>query len=307
MSTSLIVVAVLILVGAGAAAFFARRYWFGVRANPAAVPPVVAVRGRLGWFWAMVAGSVILATGLVSTGFLWNKMFRTDIPGADKPAETIAEAPSYPEGTTDGGTAAGSVPAAIIGALKKAKGEDVFFELKEMTYGDGETGKKLGGAKLLKAAAEIEAAKAKAKADAEAAKAKAEEMRRIGAYLIGQAAEERRQTMAAIEAVKRNATSTINLVEAQAGSANWRQLQGEGVRLSYKGRRMEATIQLQEAQDVLPEVRTAPRITPPPTPAERISAAKTRAEVAQAEKKACEAEAEYRVYKAGPKFRGPRW
>ncbi len=300
MVTFLVILAVLILVGAGAAAFFARRHWFGVRANPNANPPVVSVRGHLGWFLFMVASSLVLATGLVSGEFVWNKIFCTNIPGADKPAETIAEAPSYPEGTSDGGTAAGSVPAAIIGALKKAKGEDVFFELKEMTYGDGETGRKLGGAKLLKAAAEIEAAKEKAKA-------KAEEMRLIGAYLIGQAAEERQRTLMAIEAVKHNAASTINLVEAQAGSANWRQLQGEGVRLSYKGRRMEATIQLQEAQDVLPEVRTAPRLTPPPTPAERISTTKARTEIAKAEAEACEAEAAYRVYKAGPKFRGTRW
>jgi len=278
--------------------FFGKR---AVGANP-------AVKGH----WWAVALLVILISSVTTLPFVWNKIFYTNMP-PNVPADIIAEAPSYPEGTAPGGgTVAGSVPAAITKALKEGKGEDVFFELKEMTYGDGETGQKLGEAKRLKAAAEVEAAKAKAKADASAAKAKAEEMRLIGAYLIGRAAEQREEALAAIEVVKANlgrreAAYRINLLEAEAGSANARQINDEAVRIYYKGRRMEASIALDEAKDVLPEVRTVPRTTPPLTPAERISAAKTRAEVAEAEAKACEAEAAYRVYKAGPKLRGSKW
>lgn len=207
-------------------------------------------------FWAVIVGLIELIVAVVM------------LCGARKSIRTVYS------GLMDGtfsDNAAGNVPAAITRALQETKGQDVYFNLKEMTYGDGESGRNLSAARRAEAEAEAERAR-------EARLQRAKELREMGAALIEKSNEERDKVEANMEIVrqnashiygKRSATNDIHLAEAEVGAISYHETRDEGFRLYYKGRSMEASLVLNDAHEVLPEVRTKPAA--PAAPQRRLT------------------------------------
>lgn len=231
-----------------------------VAANPAAVPPILvatpavpAVRGH-GWAQALVGlfalaivyGAVV-AVGAIHWGWpFWN----------NQTASASAVTP----------TTAANAPGAVIQAIEATGDKDVYLE---MLYGNGQSGRDLAAARKAmaekeKADAEVRAAKVRA-----IMKRKAVEIQRKGAFLICVANEEAQQMAEHMEIVRRDSASAygvqsaagdIHVVEAAAASANYRQIRNAGIRSYYKGRRLQATLVLEEVDAVLPEVQAEPTV-----------------------------------------------
>jgi hypothetical protein len=175
-----------------------------------------------------------------------------------------------------------NVPSAITKTLQDAKGQDVYFNLEKMTYGDGESGKNLTAAQ--KAESEARAARIN-----EELRERAKAKRELGAYLIQKCDEERQKMQAHMEYVRQSrsgdARDDIHLLDAETSSINYQQLKKAGDRMYFQGRQDEAALMLKEVNEAQQETLAkpitnhplvvSPDPVPPPPPARTPTARPT--------------------------------
>jgi hypothetical protein len=220
--------------------------WFfgspAIPANPGAVPPTPAVPAQPGHYKALILLVVLMLCGF-SYGLF--RAYRYWFPATTTSTTTVTN------------IAAGTLPAAIAKSLQEGGGKDIYFNLKELSYADGQSGRNL-------TAAEKANAEAKAEEARNAKKQRAKDCREVGAALIQRAEAERAMAMAALKVAEdgRCAVNEVLAAEATARAINYQQLRREGFRLHFNGWRIEGGMVLEDAQEILPEVRTKPIVQP---------------------------------------------